>query len=223
MVFWKKRVHHSSYLAILNWFFAGRVVILKMNIKARQHVLEFLTAKHFDTFCPFGHRLKLIFFCSGLRYMICVTLFCTLRESENTRCASQKTHCSREIRVILAWQRFFWLVQRAKTCYNIWYLWPLPMLHLCGTMHIKQLIGLTPTKQGRQGHVPGKVLLSCFAWFVGPAKPESLSVFWKAVSLLCKWQYRWQSAKQTTVSAILLSLFGKHFPVSKLDDLHSIF
>ena len=37
-----------------------------------------------DTFYHFGHRLKLIFFLfalgSGPRYMICVTLFCTLRE-----------------------------------------------------------------------------------------------------------------------------------------------
>ena len=49
---------------------------------------------------------------SGPRYMICVTLFCTLSE-----CA------------IPAWPCVFWLAQRAKTCDKIWFLGPLPKGH----------------------------------------------------------------------------------------------
>ena len=47
---------------------------------------------------------------SGPRYMIRVTLFCTLRESENTRTCE---NCTRN-------------AQRAKTCDKILYLGPLP-------------------------------------------------------------------------------------------------
>ena len=42
----KKTVHYSSHLATLNRFFACRIVdlrLLKLNIKARHNILEFLT------------------------------------------------------------------------------------------------------------------------------------------------------------------------------------
>ena len=59
-----------------------------------------------DTFYHFGQRLKLIFLLfalgSGPRYMICVTLLCTLCKSENTRCTSQKTLGTRKTHARMA-------------------------------------------------------------------------------------------------------------------------
>ena len=56
------------------------------------------------------------------RYMICVTFFCTLCESENTRTCENHTCFACNSRMSVC----FWLAQRAKTCNKIWYLWPLP-------------------------------------------------------------------------------------------------
>ena len=78
--------------------------------------------------CPVG---------SGPRYMICVTLFCTLRESENTRtcenCTRNHGHAriARVLRAILSCPCAFWLAQGAKTCDKIWYLGPLPSSAYC--------------------------------------------------------------------------------------------
>ena len=49
--------------------------------------------------------------------MICVTLFCTFK--------SQHARIARVSRAILAYPCFFFLTQRAKTCYKIWYIGPL--------------------------------------------------------------------------------------------------
>ena len=59
---------------------------------------------------------------SGQRYMICVTLFCTLSKSKK-----KYGNARNELLVILAGQCVFLLEQRAKTCDKIWYLRPLPI------------------------------------------------------------------------------------------------
>ena len=78
------------------------------------------------------HRQSLLLIGSGLRYMICVTLFCTLRESD-MRELHAKTHrharIACETHAILACPCVFWLAQRAKKCDKIWYLGPLPQFN----------------------------------------------------------------------------------------------
>ena len=66
--------------------------------------------------------------------MICVTLFCTLRESKNLQPCENHTLFLAVARKsqFSHGSRFFWLEQRAKTCDKIWYLGPLPTLQPVG-------------------------------------------------------------------------------------------
>ena len=70
----------------------------------------------------------------SIRYMICVTLFCTLCKSENTWTCKNRTrntltsenHTLNSCYSRTACQCVFWLTQLAKTCDKIWSLRPLP-------------------------------------------------------------------------------------------------
>ena len=109
-------------------------------------VLQSFTNESFARFCKYKfclcdcHR-KYYKLGRGQRYMIRVTLFGTLSESENTR----------ETCAILAWQCVFWLTQRAKTCDKIWYLGPLPTT---SPKHIQTTVA----------HLKGNLAVARLAW-----------------------------------------------------------
>ena len=89
--------------------------------------------------CPLG---------SGQRYMICVTLFCMLRESENTLTCKNCRRNACNVRVFSDSRNAcnsrmsvcFLTHAMCKTCYKIWYLWQLPTVPLLSNVAVQPVL-----------------------------------------------------------------------------------